>query len=215
MTAIIKCTAQHCGKGRRKKKTTELYILNRDSHWDITLNNYKSWKCFLFFSIHFPCLLEWKRKHVFMVSFHCTLFPAPYETQNPCAVVTNTTCHVIYQCQHINPPRQQFKCQAPSDKAWEERRTGCQTLKASCLFLLNTEDKTMRAPPCLAVPSNKIWARISQLALNIAAKLIPRGWGCHSRAGLQPCRTLESCLSSLTWSQLQTGNQYSCLCLLV
>lgn len=143
------------------------------------------------------------------------LFPDPYKTQNPCAVVTNTTCHAIDQCQHINPPRQQTKCQAPSDKAWEESWIGCQTLKTSCLFLLNTEDETMRAPPCLAGPSNKMWARISQLAFNITVKLLPQGWGSHSRAGLQPCRTSESYLSSLTWSQMQTGNRYSCLCLLV
>lgn len=143
------------------------------------------------------------------------LFPDLYKTQNPCAVVANTTCHAIDQCQHINAPRQQTKRQAPSDKAWDENWIGCQTLKTSCLFLLNTEDKTMRAPPCLAAPSNKRWAQISQLAFNITAKLLPQGWGSHSRAELQPCRTLESYLSSLTWSQMQTGNRYSCLCLLV
>lgn len=57
------------------------------------------------------------------------------------------------------------------------------------------------------------YEHISQLAFNITAKFL--GWGSHSRAGLHPCRTSESYLSSLTWSQMQTGNQYSCLCLLV
>lgn len=61
-------------------------------------------------------------------------------------------------------------------------------------------------------PATK-YEHISQLAFNITAKFL--GWGSHSRAGLHPCRTLESYLSSLTWSQMQTGNQYSCLCLLV
>lgn len=68
-------------KGRQKTTPASMYILNRDSHWDITLNNCKSQKCFIFFSIHFPCLLEWKRNQALGDLFRCALF-IPWSLQD-------------------------------------------------------------------------------------------------------------------------------------
>lgn len=166
---------------QKKEKTTELYILNRDSHWDTTLNKYKSWKCSLFHT--FPLFARMKKKTHFygFVSMYFILFPDPYKTQDPCAVVTCMSCH--WSVLTYKPTK--TTNQMPSS-FWQSLREKLNWMPdpENILFVLVEHRRQDDDRSTLAAPRNKIWARISQLAFNLTAKLLPQGWSRHSRAGL-------------------------------